>query len=116
MTDRASALDHVPPDLAASMAPLPPTLPPSESLFRKRLRKFRRLKRGYYSFLAITIGYAVSFFLPLIANNVALVVRYNGDYYVPLLRYHRASEFGQAAFGDPDYRALKREYAEAGSG
>ena len=25
----------------------------SESLFRKRLRKFRRLKRGYYSFVIV---------------------------------------------------------------
>ena len=25
----------------------------SETLFRKRLRKFRRIKRGYYAFVAI---------------------------------------------------------------
>ena len=110
-------LDHVPPDLAASMVPLPTTtLPPPESLLRKRIRKFRRLKRGYYSFLGITTAYIVSFFLPLLANNVALLVRYQGSYYAPLLHYHSAVEFGQAAFGDPDYRALKRQFATAGGG
>ena len=39
---------------------------------RKRIRKFRRLRRGYYAFLLITVAYGVSFFLPLIANNVAI--------------------------------------------
>jgi microcin C transport system permease protein len=117
MSAREPALDHVPPDLAASMA-LPPitTLPPPESLFRKRIRKFRRLKRGYYSFILIATAYVVSFFLPLLANNVALLVRYNGNYYVPLLRYQSAVEFGQAAFGDPDYRALKRQFETEGRG
>src|SRR5262245_59001154 len=114
MSDPAPAvsMDHVPPDLAASMAPPPATTtPPPESLLKKRLRKFRRLKRGYYSFLGITIAYAVSFFLPLIVNNGALAVRYNGEYFCPMLRYHSASEFGQSAFGDPDYRALKQQLA-----
>ena len=113
----ATSMDHVPPDLAASMAPPPATAaPPPESLLTKRLRKFRRLKRGYYSFLAITIAYAVSFFLPLIANNVALAVHYNGQYVFPMVRYHSASEFGQAAFGDPDYRALKQQFATEDKG
>jgi len=117
MTEPAPALEHVPADLAASMLPPPATTAPQpESLFGKRLRKFRRLKRGYYSFLAITIAYAISFFLPFIANNIALVVHYQDHYYFPLLRYHRASEFGQAAFGDPDYRALKQQFASARQG
>ena len=118
MSDPAPAsMQHVPPDLAASMAPPPATsAPPPESLLRKRLQKFRRLKRGYYSFLAITIAYAISFFLPLIANNIALAVRYDGQYFFPIVRYHRANEFGQAAFGDPDYRALKRQFAAEGKG
>jgi len=118
MSDPSPAsMDHVPPDLAASMMPPPvTTTPPPESLLNKRLRKFRRLKRGYYSFLAITIAYALSFFLPVLANNVALLVRYNGAYYAPLLHYQSAVEFGQAAFGDPDYRALRRQFAAEGRG
>ena len=42
----------------------------SRIVLRKRLRKFRRLKRGYYSFLLIVGAYVVSFFLPLLANNM----------------------------------------------
>jgi microcin C transport system permease protein len=92
------------------------TLPPPESLFRKRVRKFRRLKRGYYSFIIVVVAYLGSFFLPLIANNVALVVHYNGRYYFPLFSYQPAAALGQNAIGDPDYRALKRQYASDGGG
>ena len=88
----------------------------SESIFRKRLRKFRRLKRGYYSFLLITVAYVVSFFLPLLANNIALVVKYHGRYLFPMARYHAAGEFGLDAIGEPDYRALKKKFSDAGQG
>jgi len=136
--DRAA--QRVPPDAGTSMAPLPdpplapgspiegsaigtvphvperePHIPP-ESLFRKRLRKFRRLKRGYYSFVVIVGAYILSFLLPLIANNVPLAVRYNGRVYFPLVTFYPASQFGQAAFGDPDYRALRREFLQSGQG
>ena len=55
----------------------------SETLFRKRVRKFRRIKRGYYSFLIIGIAYVFSFFLPLILTNQAFLVKYNGDVLLP---------------------------------
>jgi ABC-type microcin C transport system permease subunit YejE len=53
------------------------------------------------------MAYGLSFFLPLLANNIALAVHYHGQYYFPMSRIPPRSEFGQAAFGDPDYRALK---------
>jgi microcin C transport system permease protein len=93
-----------------------PVVERSESLFRKRLRKFRRLRRGYYSFLLIAATYGLSFFLPLIANNVAVVVHYQGQYYFPVARFHAATEFGQQAIGEPDYRALQQQFAREGRG
>jgi microcin C transport system permease protein len=85
-----------------------------ESIFRKRLRKFRRLKRGYYSFLLILGAYGVSFFLPLLANNVALVVKYQGRYAFPIVRFHRAAEFGIDVVAEPDYRELRDRLANEG--
>ena len=82
----------------------------------RRLRKFRRLRRGYYSFLLITLCYALSFFLPVLANNVALVVKYQGQYIFPLAGYHAATEFGQTAIGEADYRALEEQFAAADEG
>jgi microcin C transport system permease protein len=120
MSNAEPALDdlrHVPPDLTASMAPLPAaSVPAPESLFQKRLQKFRRLKRGYYSFILIVVAYIGSFLLPIIANNVALAVHYNGHYYFPLISYEPASALGQNAIGNPDYRALKQQYAAEGRG
>lgn len=88
----------------------------SESILRKRLKKFRRLKRGYYSFVLIFGAYLLSFALPLIANNKALLVRYNGSFYFPLASYHAATDFGVQAIGEADYRAIKQRFAAEGAG
>ncbi len=92
------------------------TPPKSVSIFRKRWRKFRGLKRGYYSFLIILIAYLISFILPVLVNNKPLVLKFEGAYYFPLLRYHDASEFQPDGFGEPDYRALGDRLAAENSG
>ena len=88
----------------------------SESLFQKRVRKFRRLKRGYYSFVLIVLVYAISFFLPFLMTGTPLAVKYHGEYFFPMLRFHSVAEFGVEGFGEPDYRALKRLFSQAGAG
>ncbi len=94
------------------------TLPerPGLSILRKRLRKFRSLKRGYYSFVIMLSLYATSFFLPVLINNEALAVRYESRYYFPLFRYYPASTFGQQTFGEPNYRDLAQSFREQNSG
>lgn len=87
----------------------------SDSILRKRIRKFRRMKRGYYSFLIIVIAYAISFFLPLIANSKALVVKYEGQYFFPIVGgYHAATEFGVDAIGEANYREIDRLFEQQG--
>jgi microcin C transport system permease protein len=88
----------------------------SESIFRKRIRKFRRIKRGYYAFVIIVSAYALSFFLPFVMTGTPLVVKYQGQYFFPMLRFHSVTEFGAEGFGEPDYRALKRQFAQSGKG
>jgi microcin C transport system permease protein len=87
-----------------------------ESILRRRMRKFRRLERGYYSFLLITIAYVISFFLPILANNVAIAVRYQGEYYFPILRFYAGGTFGSTAFGEPDYHELRDKFKQEGQG
>ena len=88
----------------------------SVSILRKRWRKFRALKRGYYSFLLVVAAYLISFVLPVLINNRPLLLQFDGAYYFPLVNYHDASEFGQGAFGEPDYRALRDQFEAEGSG
>jgi microcin C transport system permease protein len=82
----------------------------SLSIFRKRVRKFKTLKRGYYSFLILVGMYVVSFILPVLINNQALVVRYNGSFYFPMFTYRPATAFGVDAIGEPDYRELQKRF------
>jgi microcin C transport system permease protein len=88
----------------------------SQSIVQRRLRKFRSLKRGYYSFTLLTTLYVISFVLPMLLNNQPLVVRYDGSFYVPQLRHRQANEFGLQAIGEPDYRELQRLFDEADEG
>src|ERR1051325_12066471 len=97
---------------------MPPPLPPrrSASILRKRIRKFTTLKRGYYSFVILVLTYAISFILPVLINDRALVVHYHGKYYFPIVNYYPASEFGQQAIGEPSYRDLKRQLSQSNRG
>ena len=87
-----------------------------ESLIRKRIRKFRRLKRGYYAFLLLLVAYIISFLLPFLINNKALVVHYNGSYFFPMASFHLASEFGVSAIGEPNYRELRNQFRSENKG
>ncbi|REJ64529.1 MAG: ABC transporter permease subunit [Planctomycetota bacterium] len=105
----------------------------SASLTRIRLRRFRRIKRGYYSFLLLVVAYALTFLLPFVMSNRAIVVRYDGAWYFPAFRsyFHdifgigsanvvRAGDVGQTRAGgfrvpadaEALYRDLKRQYVD----
>jgi microcin C transport system permease protein len=86
--------------------------PKSETLFRKRVRKFRRLKRGYYSFVVILSAYLVSFLLPFLMSGTPLLVKHQGRYFFPMFTFYSVADFGVEGFGEPDYRELKRRFAE----
>jgi microcin C transport system permease protein len=88
----------------------------SVSIFRKRIQKFRRIRRGYYSFVVLIAAYIISFFLPILINNKAIVVRYNGSFYFPVLKYHSSAEFGQPGVGEPDYRQLRNAFRQENAG
>jgi microcin C transport system permease protein len=88
----------------------------SVSLFKKRLRKFRRLKRGWYSFLLLAACYALSFLLPLVVNNKPLLLRYEGKTYTPLAHFYPDSLFGGQGSAEPNYRALAARLKAEGKG
>ena len=55
----------------------------SLSINKKRWLKFKSMKRGYYSLILITILYGLSWILPILVNNKALIVSHNNQLYFP---------------------------------
>ena len=53
----------------------------SESILKKRIRKFKSIKRGYYSLIILIALYTLSLLTPLWMNNKALMICYaNGKW------------------------------------
>lgn len=88
----------------------------SVSILKKRWKKFKTLKRGYYSFLIIVFLYAISFILPLFISKDALLVKYNDNYFFPIFKFHSAESLGQNLQGEANYRLLKIQYQEEDKG
>ena len=90
----------------------------SESINQKRWKKFKSIKRGYYSFLLIIGLYILSFLLPLFVNSNALIVKYEGNYYFPAFRevtpgltaYYDGKIFNQKDPGAANFRQLQKKW------
>ena len=90
----------------------------SLSINKKRWLKFKSMKRGYYSLILITILYGLSWILPILVNNKAIIVSYNNQLYFPAFhdfslienRVYLGNEFGQDKVGQADYLNLKKFY------
>ena len=51
----------------------------SESILQKRIKRFKSMKRGYYSLIILIAFYFISILGPLWMNNKALIVKYNNE-------------------------------------
>ena len=95
----------------------------SLSINKKRWLKFKSMKRGYYSLILITILYGLSWILPILINNKAIIVSYNNQLYFPAFhdfslienRVYLGNEFGQDKVGQADYLNLKKQWEETNS-
>lgn len=88
-------------------------------LTRKRVDRFKRIKRGYYSFMVLTVLFVTSFFLEAVVNHKPIYMRYQEQTSYPALRdlgrtyfdwlftisdYDASSDFGIPGTGAVDYR------------
>ena len=53
----------------------------SESILQKRIKRFKSIKRGYYSLIGLVLFYLLSLISPLWINNKPLMVQYKNDKY-----------------------------------
>jgi len=85
----------------------------NESILRKRWKKFKGLKRGYFSLIILLTLYIFSFLLPIFINNRALIVKYNEQYFFPIISgYIPGKTFGQDVPGEARYRKLKIQFEQ----
>lgn len=89
---------------------------------QKRIARFKRIKRGYYSFLAITTLFVTSLFLELMVNRKALVIHFDGKtafpaveewldkvvFFTTIASFHNKNDFGQTGESEVDYAAFAR--------
>jgi ABC-type microcin C transport system permease subunit YejE len=88
-----------------------------DPITRRRLERFRRIKRGWYSLLILTAAIVLSIFAPYLAESRALLVWYEGRPYFPTFQYYDMDTFGQTpppAWGmgdlETEYLRLQREW------
>jgi microcin C transport system permease protein len=73
--------------------------------------KFKKNRRGYFSFLIFFALFFVTFFAELIANEKPLLVNFNGNFYFPIFNQISEKDFGgqfetTADFRDPYVQRL----------
>lgn len=86
-------------------------------LTKSRLRKFRSIKRAWFSFWILAVAFVLSLFSEQIANDHPLLLRYKGAYYFPTLKFYSQQVFGGPYRTEADYPALRANPAfKAGGG
>ena len=53
----------------------------SQSIFQRRISKFKSIKRSYYSLIILIVCYLFSLFGSVFVNSTALVVKYSNGIY-----------------------------------
>jgi microcin C transport system permease protein len=84
---------------------------------RTQLKRFRSLRRGYGSFLALVFFSLLALLAELFVGNRALLVRYNGHLFIPTYgSIHPGTDFGLEYAYETDYRALRERLAKEAAG
>ena len=84
---------------------------------RKKLVRFREIKRGYYSFLLLAGLLVLLAAGELLVNSRALIVMYDGEVHFPTYTaFHPGTDFGLDYSYEVNYRELKTHFEQAEQG
>jgi len=84
---------------------------------KKKLRRFREIKRGYYSFLFLAGLILLVSLGELLVNNRALMVSYEDSWYFPTYSdFHPGTDFGLKYGYETNYRDLQQKFRSADQG
>ena len=83
----------------------------------KKIRRFKSIKRGYYSFIVIMAMIFISLLAELLVNKRALIVHYEGRYYFPTYTAMIPGKtFGLDYRYETEYRELQEHFQAEGRG
>jgi microcin C transport system permease protein len=78
-------------------------------LTQARLRKFRSIKRAWWSFWILLVAFVLSLFAEQICNDHPLLLRYENHWYFPTLKFYPARDFGGKYRTEANYLALRSD-------
>ena len=73
-------------------------------IMRRRLDAFIQNRRGFWSLWVFLLLLAITVLAEGLANDMPLLVRYDGEWYVPALHSYAETEFGGEFATEADYR------------
>lgn len=71
---------------------------------KRRIGAFYKNKRAYYSLVVFLIVFIISLLSELIANDKPYLIKYDGQFYFPILKSYNETEFGGDFPTPADYR------------
>ncbi len=75
----------------------------------RRLRRFRQMKRGWWSLWILLFAYVISLGSELIANDKPYFVQYEGKWYFPIVRYYSDDAFTGSGYETrADYKKINQ--------
>lgn len=101
ITEEAKPKVQVPPDRKGWLSPLN----------QRRWRNFRRNRRAYWSLIIFSIIFGISLFAEFLANDKPILVRSQGQLYMPIFNFYPETEFGgdfrtEAVYADIEVQCL----------
>jgi microcin C transport system permease protein len=83
----------------------------------KKLKRFRSIRRGYWSLIILTILFALTLFGEFFVNSRALFVSYEGRWAFPILHsgIYTGADFGLGYKSEARYRELQAAFKKEGA-
>ncbi len=91
-------------------------MPFLSNLTKERIKRFKKIKRAYYSLWIIGIAFTISLFSEFISNDRPLILSYQDTFYYPVLKFYPETTFGGKYKTNPDYLTLEKNSAFAENG
>ena len=73
-------------------------------LTRRRIDSFRAHRIGYWSMWVFLVLFGISLFSEFIANDKPLLIRFNDNFYFPIMQSYPETEFGGIFEAEADYK------------